>query len=669
MNKNNEKKHIPFASKFQLVLAITLCPVAVAAYAILREFTQIDSVFIAIAISLLYLLAISISWINMEKSTDIEPTPELTSLLASPGSKVFRASESPIVVLDSYGALLWYNAAMHEILDPHGNFIGSNIMSVLDAPFSKENLNHEPINLFGKLYDVEGFEISSENDGLYLALLNDVTTLAEVKRAYAEERIAIAYIAIDNIDDIVQYVHDKYKQAISEVEDTLREWAESLGGILKSYDTDKYVLIMESKKLDECIANKFDVLDRIRNSRVGDSVSITVSMGISSIEGSLVDRENAAKEAIDLALQRGGDQAVYKTKEETFYFGGRTKSVHKRSNVQARTFANQLIATMARADNIIIMGHMHGDFDSFGASIGVVKLAKLIGATANVAVDMRDENIRPCVDIMQTIPEYDQVFVDRAEAIDLVGPDTLVVLVDHNTFARAQFADIVSRVKDVVIIDHHRKATTLPDTVRLSYIEPSASSTCEMLAEMLEATLPSNNLNREEANFLLAGVLLDTKQFTRNTGTRTFGAAQYLRASGANPTDVYDLFKIDPMDLAKEARFHTAISVYKGCMAISSCEGDTDESYRVIASKAADKMLTLKDVEASFTIVSIGEDIHISGRSNGKVNVQLILEKLNGGGHFAIAGAQVTSESVTEVLEILKGSIDEYIEANPDLFK
>ena len=582
--------------------------------------------------------------------------------------KAIKNSASPAIILDSYGTLLWYNTAMHKILDEHGNFIGSNLMTLLESPLVKENFSDKPIELFGGLYRVESFELSAENDGLYLAVLYDVTALATAQKRYSEERIAIAYIAIDNIDDIVQYVHDKYKQAIAEVEDTLREWAESLGGILKSYDTDKYVLVMESRMLDMCIANKFDILDKIRNNRVGDSIAVTVSMGISAAEGSLADRENAAKEAIDLALQRGGDQAVYKTSTETVYFGGKTKSVYKRSNVQARTFANQLIATMARADNVIVMGHMHGDFDSFGASVGVVKLASLIGANVNIAVDMRDDNVHPLIEIMQSVPGYEQVFVDRAEAMDLIGPDTLVILVDHNTFIRAQYSDIAARAKEAVIIDHHRKASTLPDTVKLAYIEPSASSTCEMVTEMLEAVLSSNNLQKEEADFLLSGILLDTKQFTRNTGTRTFGAAQYLRSSGANPADVYDLFKIGPMDLAKEARFHTAISVYKDHIAISSCEGDTDESYRVIASKAADKMLMLKDVEASFTLVSIGETIHISGRSNGKVNVQLILEKLNGGGHFAIAGAQIESDSVIEVLEILKSSIDDYLEANPDLF-
>ena len=667
--KNNEKKHVPFASKFQLILCVVLCPIAIAAYALLRELTSIDPIFISIAVSLLYLLGVSLTWINNKRSTSVVNVASINQFLEESGSEYFKNSAYPVVVIDSYGTFLWYNTAMHDILDDHGNFIGSNIMSVLEKPLTKENFGKEPLMLFDRLYKIEAFEISSDADGMYLATLTDVTDLAVIEEKYTNERVAVAYVAIDNIEDMSQYVHDKYRNAISDVEDTLESWANSMNAILKSYETDKYVLFFDSASLENCITNKFDILEKIRNCRVTDSISITVSMGVSKIEGTLADRETAAREALDMALQRGGDQVVYKSSDGIVYYGGRTKSIYKRSNVQSRTFANQLSAVMAKADNVIVMGHRFGDFDSFGASIGIIRLAMLIGIKANIAVDMRDSNIHPLVEKMQELDEYKRVFVDSAEAFDLVGPDTVIVLVDHNTFERAQYSDIVTRVKEVVIIDHHRKSTTLPDTVKLSYIEPSSSSTCELVAEMLEATLTANNLTKEEANFLLAGILLDTKQFTRNTGTRTFGAAQYLRGVGANPVDVYDLFKIDPNDLAKEARFHTSIAVYRDCIAISSCEGDTDETYRVIASKAADKMLTLKNVEASFTIVNIGDQIHISGRSNGKINVQLILEGLNGGGHFAIAGAQVNSESITEVLETLKSSIDDYIDANPDIFE
>ena len=275
---------------------------------------------------------------------------------------------------------------------------------------------------------------------------------------------------------------------------------------------------------------------------------------------------------------------------------------------------------------------------------------------------MRDRNLIPCVRLLEKNDSFANVFVDNAEGLDLVGPDTLVILADHNTFARAQFSDIALKVDDVAVIDHHRTTEKMPQTVKLSYIEPSASSSCELVSEMLENAISSHNLLKEVADMLLAGILLDTKQFTRNTGTRTFGAAQYLRGAGASPSDVYGMFKTDPTELSKEARFHTAITTYNDNIAISCCEGETDESYRIIASKAADKMLSLRGIDAAFTLVRIGEQIHISGRSNGRINVQLILEKLNGGGHFDVAGAQVFSHSVEDVLITLKSSIDDYLE-------
>ena len=287
----------------------------------------------------------------------------------------------------------------------------------------------------------------------------------------------------------------------------------------------------------------------------------------------------------------------------------------------------------------------------------------LCGVKVNIAIDLRDKNLEPCIRLMQQNDVYSQVFVDSADGLDLVGSDTLLVLVDHNNASRAQFADIAARVKNIAIVDHHRKIDAFPDGVKLHYIEPSASSCCELVAEMLSSALSSQSLMKSEADMLLAGILLDTKQFTRNTGTRTFGSAQYLRGAGANPTDVYTLFKTSADDLRKESRFHTSITTYRGNIAISSCDGDTDESYRIVASKAADKMLTLRGIDAAFALVRIGDQIHISGRSNGTVNVQLILEKLNGGGHFDVAGAQVVNESVMSVLDDLKESIDSYLDA------
>lgn len=662
LTDSSEKKHIPYASRRELAIACLLGCTNILLGILVVYFADIEVAFVAVGAVVLYMIEIAIMGYTHTSVQTVLPKLTVHDLLSEDGSVVIKNSLSPIVALDIHGTILWYNDSMQKIMAHEDNFVGENISALFDDNSASDLFSGEPVQIAGKLYRAEGFTVTEKWDGLYLASLTDVTALSASEKKYNDERVAVAYVAIDNVEDVLQYVHEKFRDAISSVDDKLKAWVSSMNGIIKSYENDKYVLLFDSAYLDRCIEDRFSILDEIRETRLGDGVSITVSIGVSRISGSLAEREAAAREAIDLALQRGGDQVVYKSENATEYYGGKTKSVYKRSSVRSRTFTTQLTSVVARADNVIIMGHRYGDFDSFGASVGVAALCMLCGVKTNIAVDMRDKNLAPCIRLLENAEGFSNVFVDNAEGLDLVGPDTFVVLVDHNTFVRAQFADIVEKVDTVAVIDHHRTTEKMPSTVRLSYIEPSASSSCELVAEMLQNAISSQNLAKEVADMLLAGVLLDTKQFTRNTGTRTFGVAQYLRGAGASPGDVYDMFKTDPAELSKEARFHTAITIYNGNVAISCCEGETDESYRIIASKAADKMLTLSGIDAAFTLVRIGEQIHISGRSNGKLNVQLILEKLNGGGHFDVAGAQVFSQSVEDVLLTLKSSIDDYLE-------
>ena len=658
-----EKLHVPYATRAETVAYAALGCFNVVALALVLEFLEVNAAIAAVVTVFVYLCELAVVGYKRAASARIMPSKSIYALLEEDGSTVFKSIDHPVVVFDSFGVILWYNDAMRAAICADENFVGRDMDELF--PFSESDVKDGERSLdfeiAGRVFKCESFRLSDSNDGLYLMLLHDETALREISKRYEDERVAVAYIAIDNVEDVLQYVHDKYASAVTKIDEKLKAWAASMNGVIKAYDNEKYVMLLDSARLDECVADRFSILDEVRDARVGDGVSVTVSIGVSCRGGSLLEREAEAKDAVDMALQRGGDQAVYVSSRGTEFYGGKTKSVYKRSNVRSRTFASQLSSLMVRADNVIIMGHRYGDFDSFGAAVGVARLATLTGTEANIAVDLRDRNLAPCIEMLQRSEAYAQTFVDNAGALDLINPDTLVILVDHNTLARAQFSDIAEKAAGVVVIDHHRKIDSFHPSVKISYVEPSASSTCELVTEMLESSISSQSLMKEEADLLLAGILLDTKQFPRNTGTRTFGAAQYLRGAGANPTDVYNLFKTAPEDLAKEARFHTAITMYKENVAIACCDGDTDESYRIIASKAADKMLTLRGVEAAFTLVRIGEQIHISGRSSGTINVQLILEKLKGGGHFDVAGAQVTSESIVSVLETLKESIDEHL--------
>ena len=659
----NKKNNAPFASRRELVMCIALACLNITIFGLFCEFSAINKAVIAVGVVFIYLLEISALGVLRQKQQSAEPNVSMFDILEETSSTVIKNAKQPIATFDDRGKILWCNDSMLNVLKMEENPIGMTVDKVFGGTLPIDKFGSVSIKIKNRLYSAESFVLSKKGMLIYMLSLTDVTALSEMERKYNENKVCIAYIAIDNIEDVLQYVHEKFRVAVSRVDEKLKNWADSLGATIKSYDNDKYIMFFDSVSLDKCLENRFAILDEIRETRVGDGVSITISMGVSRMDGSLRDRELAARDAIDLALQRGGDQVVYINNGVTEYYGGRTKSIYKRSNVRSRTFTNQLTSLMVRADNVLIMGHRYGDFDSFGAAIGVARIAITCGVKVNIAVEMRDKNLEPCIRMMQTTGPYAQMFVDNADGLDLIGRDTLLVLVDHNDPIRSQFADIASKVNNIVVIDHHRKVDTFHESVKLYYVEPSASSTCELVTEMLESAISSQNLLKEEADMLLAGLLLDTKQFTRNTGTRTFGAAQYLRGAGANPTDVYSLFKTAPDDLRKESRFHTAINIYRSNIALASCEGETDESYRIIASKAADKMLTLKGIEAAFTLVKIGDQIHISGRSSGTINVQLILEKLHGGGHFDVAGAQVVNESVMNVLETLKSSIDEYFDS------
>lgn len=657
MTQNSEKKNKEYRSgALEWSLSVVVGSACIAIFALLVTLTEFPPLYVAVGIALLYLG--SLVWIRRasQRTRTYTPNAAVRSVFDESSYTVLRDTTYPVFLFDRYANILWHNAAAADVLPSVRTHIHQNMENL----FQRDKTDAQRIAIDARVFSAESFVLSEAGDGLYAVLLTDVTQLQEVKARFENERVALLYIAIDNVEDILQSVQEKFRDAVAQVDDRLKQWATEMGGVIKSYDNGKYIMLFDNEHLELCFKDRFSVLDEIRDVRVGDGLSVTVSIGASISEGSLEEREQNAREAIDLALQRGGDQAVFKSSERIQYFGGRTKSVYKRSNIQARTFANRLMALIVRADNVIIMGHRYGDFDSFGSSVGLARFAIQSGVKVNIAVDLRDRNLAPSIDRMQRVPGFEQMFVDNAEGLDLVTPDTLLIITDVNTTGRAQFSDIASHVNHIVVVDHHRRTDKTMTNVVLDYIEPSASSVCEMVTDMLQLCATTQQMSKDEADILLAGILLDTKQFTKNTGTRTFGAAQYLRGAGANPSDVYSLFKTDPAELSKEAHFHTAITLYRDNVAISCYDGEADDSYRVIASKAADKMLTLRNIDAAFTLVRIGEQIHISGRSNGKINVQLILEKLHGGGHFDVAGAQVTADSIISVLETLKSSIDEY---------
>ncbi|MGN1129180.1 MAG: DHH family phosphoesterase, partial [Candidatus Flemingiibacterium sp.] len=364
---------------------------------------------------------------------------------------------------------------------------------------------------------------------------------------------------------------------------------------------------------------------------------------------------------LDLALQRGGDQVVVKNSHNTEFYGGRTKTVQKRTKVRARVIANELTLNMAKAHNVLIMGHRNPDYDSIGACVGIARLAMFCGVKANIVVNRSDPNIRQAINRVASLPEYTDIFVDSFVGQDMIHSDTLLVIVDVNNPAQFEAPDIASNVGTIAIIDHHRKTGDYVRQPVITYIEPSASSACELVAEILEQSLPIGGLHREEADVLYGGMLLDTKQFSRNTGVRTFSAALYLRSEGANPAEVQLFFKSGLDDFMRETKFSMNVVTYRQIFAISMSDGDGSPQDRIAAAKAADKLLSVEGVMASFALVHIDDSVHISARSAGNVNVQLILEKIGGGGYYEAAGALLKNVTMTSALNSLKDAIDDYM--------
>ena len=581
------------------------------------------------------------------------------------------ASHHPSALCDMKGMVLWYNDAFLKAAGV-SDIERTGLLEDLSLPISPDSLSEdlrkmEVRSLGEKIYACERTYMSS-GGGCYLYVFRDATAwnltgryLEAMRTAYEGSQTAVAYIIIDNVEDLLQNIQEQFREATARVSDILHRWVGDMNGVIRSYDRDKYIAFFRRDALQKCVENRFDVLDKIRAVRIGDQLPVTVSIGVSCLEnGTLAEREKLAQEAMDMALQRGGDQVVYRTETGIDFFGGKTKAIYKRANVRARTVGTQLVRLLENADNVLIMGHQNGDYDSFGATVGMARLAlqHLSPKNVHIVISRADKNLRSCIEKAMGIPDYREMFLDPSDAPATVTPGTLLIVVDVNHLSHTECPRLLEMVETVAIIDHHTQSAAFDKKIDLLYIEPSASSASELVAEILEQHLGAIRLEKEEAELMLSGILLDTKQLVRSTGPRTFGAACFLRGEGADPSETNELFKNDVTDMRKQAQFLTNTMIYREHIAIAVCSGNTDSSYRIIAAKAADSLLSGRGINASFALVTIGSKVHISARSDGTINVAKILEELHGGGHFDSAGAQMDANE--ESIEKLKYAIDKH---------
>ena len=635
---------------------------------LLKEPTSPKIAFLGLTALVLHAAASAIAYYIFEKRNKAGTLDE--ALAPVMGRIMFDAvvkMATPVFLCDSSERIIWYNNSTEELHSSKNKLYGESVSDLFGVTLAEIRNNRSEhgarLTCEGRSFRAKFNHIKTDADDYALVVTTETTELDALTEKMAGDELVVAYIIIDNLGEMLQYDSEIYRPAASQIDEVLRDWADEYGGILKEYERDKYIFITEARVLDELIVQKFDILDRVRAVRVGDTnLPLTISMGVSNIHGSYEEKERTAHAALDMALQRGGDQAAVKGDGSIDFYGGVTKTVQKRTNVRSRVVSNELMSAMKKASNVLIMGHKYADFDAFGACVGLARIALFCGARVNIVINMADRNLIGCRNMLAVSSEFPEIFIDSAEALDLLETSTLVIVADVNNLAIAELPELAYRTELLAIIDHHRKTAEFAREPDVEYIEPSASATCEIVAEMLEQVLPKDDLSAAEANIMLAGITLDTKHFTKETGTRTFSAAMYLRDRGADPTAVQNLFRESYSDYMREARFRSNVEIYREKIAITVVEDETASiADRIIAAKAADNLLMVDGIQASFAAVRIGDTLHLSARSSGKINVQLIVEELGGGGHFEAAGVQMKDKSADEMLIALKSAIDKHL--------
>ena len=657
------KRPVKIATRLDIAAMIAAFCLVLVSYILFSRYFPEDSLLFGGIVAILLYLSLLFVWAQLRlRHTSVDGGAVFDSIFDSEFGEVIAGMHHPILLTDEAGHSVFCNSEFLSLCGRDALIAGTP----LDHLCTISEADGETYADFG-LRRCLFYRTEMVAGKHTYALLNfyEKTEEIELARRCREERAVVAYAIIDNIEEILQFVQDNYAETSTRVEERLRTWVGSIGGVFRAYDRNKYLLVFDSIHLEHCLADRFAILDEIRSIRVGDGMPITVSIGVSHLaDATLAEREQAAQYALDLALQRGGDQVVVRDEVGVSFYGGRTKAGYKRVNIKARVVAAKLLALVGRAGNVIIMGHNYGDYDSFAASVGLARLVANQGIRVNIAVKRDQPNLYECFDRISGLSEYNGMFVDEAEALDLLGADTLVIVADVNNFSYAECPNLLAKATSVAVIDHHIKTADYNASVKLEYIDSTASSASELVSEIIEHSVGARVLRPEEAELLLSGVLLDTKRFTRNTGTRTFAVAQFLRGAGANPGETFEFFKTTTDELAKESRFNSHVVMYRNHIAIAACEeGEfVDSSYRTVAAKVADSLLGVKGVNVSFALVKIEDTVYISARSDGTVNVQVILEKLKGGGHFDVAGAQIHKVPVDTAIEMLRESIDSYLD-------
>ncbi len=664
---------------FELYLGVLLILVNIALIFVDRSAAAL------LAIFTLFYWAVSLAFYIHSRGIYIGELISFATQYGQIQKELLRDLNIPYALLDATGHIVWMNLAFEEAAHKSKGYDKSvqtifpeisrerlptpNDMEDKEIQISTEDRDFTARLQLVALSDMmDGSELFAQaGEYIYLIAmyLYDVTALNLALKELDSQSLAVGLIYQDNYEEAMEGVEDVRRSLLSALVDReISQYIAARDGICKKLEKDKFLVIMRKEAVESLREDKFDILDKVKTVNIGNEMAVTVTFGVGL--GGLTYAQNYefARNSIDLGLGRGGDQAVVKTPDSTVFYGGKSKQVEKNTRVKARVKAHALQEIIEGRDQVFIMGHKRGDVDCFGSSVGVWRIATALDREAHIVLNENTTSVGQLVSLFKNNPNYaEDMILSNQEALDMVGGNAALVVVDVNKPSITECPELLHRAKSIVVIDHHRQGTETIENSTLSYVEPYASSACEMVAEILQYITGSIRMRTEEADTMFSGIMIDTNNFVTKAGVRTFEAAAFLRRMGADVARVRKLFREDAAAYKARADAVSQAEIYRGVYAISTCNvEDVKENATVVGAQAANELLNIRGIKASFVLTDYQNIIYISARSIDEVNVQVIMERLGGGGHMNIAATQLSETTLVEAIHSLKGVIDRMIE-------
>lgn len=636
-----------------------------------------------LSVFIIFYIAIILSMMFYNKPIIMNELVSFATQYGQIQRRLLRDLELPHALLDDSGKVIWTNIAFEKLVHQEKGYRKS--ITALFPSITKDKLpgvneedevefdvEYESGNYIAKLKKISLKEMAENSDiieakgyeGYLVALyLFDETALKIALKEVDDQSLAVGLIYLDNYDEALESVEEVRRSLlIALIDRKVNKYIAALDGICKKLEKDKYLVIMRKEAATQMQENRFDLLEDVKTVNIGNEMAVTISIGMGFNGLSYAQNYEFARNAIDIALGRGGDQAVVKIPENVIYYGGKSQQVEKSTRVKARVKAHALKEIISVKDEVYVMGHRMGDVDSFGASVGIYRIAQALDKRAHIVLNDITSSMQPMVEMFQNKDEYaEDMIINNAQALEMVGNNAVLVVVDVNKPSITECPELLKRCKSVVVLDHHRQGAEIIENATLSYVEAYASSSCEMVSEILQYISDNMKLRSEEADCMYSGIMIDTNNFMTKTGVRTFEAAAFLRRNGADVTRVRKLFRDDAAEYKAKADAVSQAEIYRNSYAISVCTGEDVASPTIVGAQAANELLNIKGIKASFILTPYNGIIYISARSIDEVNVQVIMERMGGGGHLNIAGAQIENGSVEEGIVTIKRTLDAMI--------